>query len=225
MVVTAAVTFGQTGWAESARQIVVGGQASISAAPDMAVLSIGAQELRPSAVEAMNAVSNSLARVLELLDAQGIAAKDVQTSSLNLHRRANWDRDQNREVVQGYEASNMLRIRVRDLDQLGTVLAAVLDQGANTMSGLEFTVQDKAPLRDAARQAAVKDAMAKAALYAQAAGVELGAVLEIRDTAAPAMPSYDRAAPVAMMTEAAEIPVAAGEIAQQAQVTMVFEIK
>mgnify|MGYP005993124867 CR=1 FL=1 len=118
----------------------------------------------------------------------------------------------------------MLTIRVRDLSSLSAVLGAVLSDGANNLSGLTWGIQDTQTLEDEARRRAVKDAMAKAALYADAAGVELGDVMSIRDTADPIVrPSLGRAAP--MMAEmASDVPVAAGEIEASANVTMVFEI-
>ncbi|WP_299933500.1 SIMPL domain-containing protein [uncultured Pelagimonas sp.] len=210
--------------AETVPTITVSGEASVVTAPDMATLSLGATGRGKDPITAMNATSEILDAVIARLRDQGLEERDIQTSSLRLNRMARWDREKEVEVFQGFEASNMLSIRVRDLSQLSEVLGAVLQDGANSLSNLSWGVQDAQKLEDEARRRAIKDAIAKAALYADAAGVTVGAVQSIRDTAEPMVQSsMARSAPV-MEAMAADVPVAAGEIEATARVTMVFEI-
>jgi uncharacterized protein YggE len=220
LVLALALTLGQAAQAEQA-QIVVSGEGAVMAVPDMAEISLGARAVRPTPEEAMQAVSVAAGAVLGQLAGQGIAPEDMQTTSVNLHRKSRWDQGQNKEIIEGYEASTMVRVQVRKLDQLGQILSASVVDGANAVSGLSFQVSDPRPLEDAARKAAVQDAMAKAALYAEAAGVSLGAVQQISDVAAPSGGPTPR---FAMMESADAMPVAAGEIQTTARVTMVFEI-
>ncbi len=211
-------------FAETVPTITVSGEASVVTAPDVATLSLGATGRGKDPITAMNATSEILDAVIARLRDQGLEERDIQTSSLRLNRMARWDREKEIEVFQGFEASNMLSIRVRDLSQLSEVLGAVLQDGANSLSNLSWGVQDTQTLEDEARRRAIKDAMAKAALYADAAGVTVGAVQSIRDTAEPLVQSsMARSAPV-MEAMAADVPVAAGEIEATARVTMVFEI-
>ncbi|WP_299928066.1 SIMPL domain-containing protein [uncultured Pelagimonas sp.] len=210
--------------AETVPTITVSGEASVVTAPDIATLSLGATGRGKDPITAMNATSEILDAVIARLRDQGLEERDIQTSSLRLNRMARWDREKEVEVFQGFEATNMLSIRVRDLSQLSEVLGAVLQDGANSLSNLFWGVQDAQKLEDEARRRAVKDAMAKAALYADAAGVTVGVVQSIRDTAEPMVQSsMARSAPV-MEAMAADVPVAAGEIEATARVTMVFEI-
>ncbi|MGH1414289.1 MAG: SIMPL domain-containing protein [Pelagimonas sp.] len=210
--------------AESEAFITVSGEANVVTAPDMATLSLGAKERGKDPITAMNGTSAVLESVIARLRAQGVEERDIQTSSLRLNRLARWDRDKDVEVFEGFEASNILTIRVKDLSRLSAVLAAVLEDGANSLSNLSWGVQNPQVLEDEARRRAVKDAMAKAALYADAAGVDLGPVISIRDTADPMVQtSMHRDAPM-LEAMAADVPVAAGEIEATARVTMVFEI-
>jgi uncharacterized protein YggE len=220
LVLALALTLGQAAQAEQA-QIVVSGEGAVMAGPDMAEISWGARAVRPTPEEAMQAVSVAAGAGLGQLAGQGIAPEDMQTTSVNLHRKSRWDQGQNKEIIEGYEASTMVRVQVSKLDQLGQILSASVVDGANAVSGLSFQVSDPRPLEDAARKAAVQDAMAKAALYAEAAGVSLGAVQQISDVAAPSGGPTPR---FAMMESADAMPVAAGEIQTTARVTMVFEI-
>ncbi|MFW2542204.1 SIMPL domain-containing protein [Primorskyibacter sp. 2E107] len=204
------------------RSLTVTGQGTVAAVPDMAQISLGARAQDETAVGAMNKTSEALDAILSRLTAMGIDARDIQTSGLRLDER--WSNGSVNGVRErdGYEATNMVTVRVRDLEKLSDVLKAVLDDGANSLANLSFDVQDPRALQEEARRQAVRDAMEKAKLYAGAAGVTLGPVLTITDSATPMVASGDM--PM-LRAEAMSVPVAAGEITLQGQVTMVFGLE
>jgi uncharacterized protein YggE len=201
-------------------QITVIGEASIAATPDMATVSLGVTTEGATAAEAMAANSKALAAVIERLKSAGIAENDLQTSNLSLS--PNWvgyDSGQT-PTISNYMAMNMLNVRVRDLSALGGVLDASIADGANTLNGITFELAAPRPVQDEARKAAVADAAAKAALYAEAAGVKLGKVMSISE-----QQNYNGPVPVFMDAKAASpVPVATGQIAMQTSVTMTYEI-
>ncbi|XDA96862.1 SIMPL domain-containing protein [Sulfitobacter sp. LCG007] len=204
------------------RVITVTGQSIVSAAPDMASITLGVTEQAESAAAAMSATSEAVSAILERLAAAGIEPRDMQTSGLSLNPV--WsNRGGNAEGapgITGYEASNTVTARVRDLSGLGDLLDAVVQNGANTLNGLAFDVQDPKPLESEARKGAVKDAMDRAAELAGAAGVTLGQVRTINEyvqRAQPMMRMADEAAPSA-------VPIAQGEVSFQGSVEMVFTI-
>lgn len=206
---------------DTLREIIVTGEGRVAAEPDMAVLTLGVTREAPRAKEAMDQTSAAVSEVLVTLSNAGIEGRDIQTASLSLSPR--WDhseRDAPPRVV-GYVASNMLSIRVRELDGLGAVLDDVVGSGANQMNGLSFTLSNPRPIEDAARVKAVQDAGAKAALLADAAGVSLGPVQTISE-GSPGGP-----APIQMRREAmmaSDVPIAAGEIDVRITVTLVYAI-
>lgn len=201
-------------------QIIVTGEGTVTAAPDLATVNLGVTTTDQMAAAAMQANSTALAAVMERLKAAGIADRDLQTSNLQLN--PNWTNPDNggMAVISGYTASNMLSVRVRDLTILGAVLDAAISDGANTLNGISFGQSDPRPIQDAARQAAVADAMARANLLTEAAGVKLGRVLSISENA-----GYGAPMPMMKAADMAEsVPVAAGEIGVTASVNMVFEL-
>ena len=119
-------------------------------------------------------------------------------------------------------AGNTVHIRVRDLDKLGGLLDQVVKDGANTFNGLSFGLQDSTDAKNEARRRAVADARAKAELYAEAAGVSLGKIIELTDgvTSSPQPMFMERSAMV--MSDA--VPIAEGEVSTSARVTITFEI-
>jgi uncharacterized protein YggE len=167
-------------------------------------------------------MSEDVAAILAGLTAAGLAAQDIQTQALQLNPV--WSNrgsiNKTPPAIVGFSASSQIRIRVRDLDALGNVLNDVMALGANGFQSLQFGLQDPQPQTDEARKRAVRDARRKAELYAEAAGVGLGALLAVSE--------QPMGGPVAsrMTTEAmsAELPFAAGAVSVAAQVTLVFAL-
>ncbi|WP_040604185.1 SIMPL domain-containing protein [Sagittula stellata] len=211
--------------AQAPGRMTVSGEAKVVATPDMAVLRLGAQGRGETAAEAMDSTSAAVSAILARLQELGVAENDIKTTSLNLSEERRWNREQEVEVFEGYLAENIVEVRVRDLDSLGAILGDVLDEGANRMQGLQFTLQDPREVEDEARRRAVADARAKAELYAEAAGVSLGTLVTLTDSATPIVRPMDLAEPVVMEARAAkDVPVAAGEIEIRAEVTMTYAL-
>lgn len=208
---------------DAMRQISVNGQGQIDAAPDMATLSLGVTNEADTAATAMSQTSDAVSRILARLTEMGLDQRDIQTQSLTLNPVwSNRDRSQpQRARITGYVASNIVMVRVRDLDGLGNVLDAVVADGANEFNGLSFGLQDPDALADEARKQAVADARAKAGLLADAAGVSLGQVVSIMDQSGgrPVFRAMEMAA-----ARDGGMPVASGEVTVDASVSMVFAI-
>ena len=202
-------------------QISVIGEGVVTIAPDLAHITVGVTHQAKTAAEAMDAMNADLQSVLERLRAAGIEARHMQTSQLRLNQI--YEHYDNRREAAGYEASSDLNIQVHDLPKLGEVLDAVVRDGANEMRGLRFDVADRDPHLEAARKAAVADALSKATLYAGAAGVDLGAIMLISEGGGQASPrpmmeaSFDGA-------RSGSVPIAAGELEVRATVSMVWAI-
>ena len=207
--------------ASDTARITVTGEGTVEAKPDMATISVGVTTEGTTAAEAMAANSVQLGAVLEQLRATGIEERDLQTSGLSLN--PNWQQPQGEVTprIVGYLAMNQLTVRVRDLDALGGVLDRTIQDGANTFNGLTFGLADPVPALNEARKLAVADAMARARLLTDAAGLTLGPVVSITEGGASIPMPMFRTADAEF---ARAVPVAAGEISTSASVTMVFEL-
>jgi uncharacterized protein YggE len=209
--------------AETPRQISVSGTGRVDLPPDMAMVRIGVTHQNEDAGAAMQQTSDAVALMLERLAGLGIAARDVQTASLSLNPV--WrDRpdQQGQPVPWGFEASNVVSLRLRDITMVGDVLDALVADGANRLDGLSFGLQDPEAAMDEARRLAVADARRKAALYAEAAGVGLGQVISLSE-AGGGMPRPQMMEMAAMRADS--VPVAAGELGVTATVQMMFALE
>ena len=204
------------------RQISVIGEGHMDALPDMAIITLGVTHQAKEAGDAMATTSKATKRMLDRLVELGVAPRDMQTSSLSLNPV--WPNSSSSlsddRKISGFVASNSVTVRLRDLDNLALAMDAVIADGVNNFNGLRFSVQEPEPLMNAARQAAVANAIAKAQLLTRAAGVTLGPVLSIAEQGS-------RSQPMRMEMAAARsggTPIATGEVTISATVTMVFAI-
>ncbi len=203
-------------------RITVTGQGSVNSVPDMATISMGVTTQAKTAAAALNGNSVDTSAMLAVLAQEGLAAKDIQTSGLSLSpiwNNRNSGNATNPTIV-GYSASNQVTIRVRDLARLGAILDTVVQAGATQFHGLSFGLQDPVPALNTARIDAVKDAGRKAALYADAAGISLGSILEINESSnSPGRPVMARE-----MAMSSPVPIAQGEISISASIVIVYQI-
>lgn len=198
--------------------IAVTGDATIAVTPDLALISLGATTTAETAAEAMAANSAAMTVIIENLRSAGVADGDIQTSMLQVNPNFSSSESKLSSDMGRYIAVNQVTVRLRALENLGTILDAAVSDGVNTLNGISFDLADKRPVQDQARMAAVKDAIARATLLAQAAGVGLGKITSITEGGAAAGP-----APMYRM-DAASVPVAAGELEISQSVTVTFEI-
>lgn len=204
------------------RTIVVNGEGEASAAPDMAIVSIGVQTDALTAADALRQNSANMAATIDKLKKLGIAERDIQTSGLSVNPRYNYQDNRSPKVI-GFTASNNVTVRLRKLDNAGSVIDEAVQSGANTLGGISFSFSDPKPLLEAARKDAVADAKAKAAVLTEAAGVRLGRLVNIQEgyASAPQPKMYS----ARMEAADASVPLQAGESSVNVSVSLTYEIE
>ena len=213
-----------------ARRLTVVGEGLVHGRPDMALINLGVVSEAVAASEALAANNAAMTRILDALKAEGIEARDLQTSNFSVEPRYSqpppgYDGSQPFEPkIVGYSVRNQLTIRIRDLGKVGALLDEVIGLGANTISGPTFTVAEPTPLEDQARRAAMEDARRKATLYAEAAGLVLGPIARIEETIVQWPQPMPLGAMAREMAADASVPVEGGELTFQAQVSVSWEL-
>lgn len=206
--------------------LTVSGEGTASAAPDMATLSSGVVSEAKTAREALDANSSAVAAVIEAIKAAGIEPRDISTSGFSVQPSYAPPKKDSGDAprIVGYQVSNGVTVRVRDLSKLGDLLDQLVTKGANQIGGIAFDIAEPGKLEDAARVAAVKDARHQAEIIAEASGVRLVRVVSVSaDGGARPMVRQFAAAPA--MMKADSVPVEAGETLLRAGVTITYEIE
>ncbi len=206
--------------------LTVTGEGAATARPDIAIVSVGVVSQAAQAKDALAQNSKAIAEVIAAAKDGGIEPRDIETARVSISPRYLQPAPGSREPAKigGYEASNSLSVRVRDLEKTGALLDRLVVTGANQIRSVELDVAQPGPHRDAARAASVKDALRKGALYAEAAGVRIVRLISIEEGSAEAPRPLARmsAAPAAGRPN---VPIEAGEQEFRATVNVTFEIE
>ena len=191
--------------------------------PDLAVIQAGVVTQAATAGDAMRQNSTRMATVLAALRRAGIAERDIQTSSVSLSPQYRYAQNEP-PVITGYQASNQVTVRFRDIAKSGAILDALVKEGANNISGPNLTIDKPEAALDEARTAAVATARARAELYAKAAGLRVDRILSISESSA--MPVPPRPMMMARMEAAADATqVVAGESELTVSLSVRFVLK
>ena len=156
--------------------IWVNGTGEVQVEPDIFNLSLGIVSQEDTLSAAQAAAAAAMAKVLDTLKDNGVADKDIQTSRFNVRQVTQWNREKEENEVTGYEVSNMVNVKVREIDQAGTVIDAVVAAGGDLtrINSMGFAIDDDSEYRDEARELAAEDAKARAEQLAKLSGVKLG---------------------------------------------------
>ena len=211
-------------------RILVNAQGSVDVAPDMAILSLTVTREADTARDALDANSSAMGEVLAAMKAEGIEARDLQTSGFSIYPRysrpkANTSGEREPPEIIGYTVRNTLSVRVRDISTVGTVLDKSVTLGVNEGGNIQFTNADPSAAIDQARTKAVKRAVAKANTLASAAGVKTGKILEISEQHYNPRPAPMMGERMSMASSAKAVPVASGENTYSVTVNMSFAIE
>ncbi|MDP4574841.1 SIMPL domain-containing protein [Qipengyuania sp. G39] len=154
----------------------------IEVEPDMATISTGVQTDAATAVEALRRNSAEMERLVALIRALGIPARDIQTASINLNPRYDYNNrgDQPPRFL-GYQASNQVTVKLRDLDRVGEVLDAMVEAGATNINGPQFSIEDDEAVKAQARSNALERGRAQAEEYARLAGYSGVRLLQVAE--------------------------------------------
>jgi len=217
---------------EERATISVSGVGHVSAVPDIADIQVGVQTQAQTAQAALEQNNKTMNSLYAALKEKGVAAKDIQTSQMQVHPQYS---QPNRAGVNpaeefiprvvGYRVTNMVTITARDIPKLGPLLDTLINVGANQIHGISFRIEKPEKLLDQARKQAVADAKAKAELLAGEAGVILGAPFRISEESGGRPPTPRAMGRMAMMAEAAPMPISAGEQELSISVNVVYELK
>jgi uncharacterized protein len=200
----------------SARTITVNGTGTVTTVPNRALFSFGVTTQGRTAVAALAENAAEIRKVIEALKAAGIAAKDIQTESVQLSPRYSNDG----ETILGYTASNTVAATTRDINRAGSIVDAAVAAGANQVSGPSLTRSDSNALYRQALKAAVADARLRAQAIAAASHVRLGPVRSVAEgSSAPPPP-----VPFAKAADTGSTPIEPGTQQIQATVTVEFGI-
>ena len=172
--------------------IWVTGRASVSVEPDLMLLNVGVEATAETVAEARGQAAEAMDAIVQAVKANGLEEKDVQTLSFNIWPQYEYPEvEENgtrvrKQVLVGYTVSNTARIKIRDVDAVGTIIDDVAEAGGDStrINGIQFSIEDPKPFMTDLREQAVADAVAKAEHFATLTDVAVGDLLLISEVGA-----------------------------------------
>ena len=211
----------ETVFAAEGATITVTGSAVVTLEADYARISVGVSTKAKTVEEASQENTACIHAVIAALKEAGVAEEDIATS--NYYVNAEYDYSLGGQRQSGYNVTNQLTVIIRDMAHIGATLDKATAAGANNIYNIEFlsTQADKA--QDEATAHAVQDAMRKAQLLADAAGLELGGILSLTEsTGGVYVTARNYAFKDAVATSNSILP---DDTSVSASVTIIFELK
>ena len=210
--------------------IWVNGNGKVYATPDIALLSLGIEVQEETVALAQANAAEAMEKVMEALKNKGVTEEDIQTQQFNIRKVSEWEvfyGEGEKEEVIGYRVTNIVTVKVREIENVGIIIDAVAVAGGDLtrIDSIGFTVDDPTPYYEEARAQAVEYAKAKAEQLADLSGVELGKPTYISESTYYASPNYYRGD---MAFEegvpAVETAISPGELEISANVQIAFAI-
>ena len=204
-------------------QISASGSGLVQVVPDIAYVYIGVRSESKTVADALKKNSQFAQDIKDALVVQNVAGKDIQTSSFNIYPQQY--NSAGLSVPTFYVVENTVYVTIRNLDEIGTILNLVTNNGANSINGVYFDLSNKASAQEQARQMAIEEAKKQAEQIASLTGVKLGKLISIN--------VYSSGAPYVMEGKGgggggamanSPVPVSSGQLTITADANLVYEI-
>lgn len=210
---------------EQPRTLSINGTGTITLSPDIARISVGVITEAEDATEAVNLNNAKTEKIIAAVKELGVAEADIATADFSIFPRDEYDL-QGQPTRKLYSVQNTIRVTVRELGNLGNILGAAVEAGANNVYGIQFDVEDREASYAQALDAAMQNAKARAEALAGAAEVELGPVYNVSTSI------YGGGMDVATVEKALgvggsapQIPISPGQMQITVDVYVVYELK
>jgi uncharacterized protein YggE len=206
-------------------KVTVAGEATTRVEPDTAVLTISVvtQSSQASAAQQQNAGKS--AAVSDAVTKTGGSRVEIKTSDYVLQPQYDY-RDNRLPKIIGYTARNSVIVTLTDLKNVGAVIDAASNSGANSIEGISFVLRQTSPARGQALADATQQAMNKANSIAQALGGRVLRVLEENEasTVSGEM-SFGSDVTTAGLSNRQTTPISSGQLNIKSNVQLIVEIE
>ena len=195
-------------------KIIVTGEGEICLIPDTAIVSVGVESLNESLIAAQTENSSSMNALVGVLKELGVLEENIKTKGYNVYQR--YDYTQGEKLI-GYQVSNYLEFKTKNVDNVGSIISKLMESGANSFSGITFTLENSEEAYKQALSKALENAKNKAsALYG--GELEIKKIIEEKNTSYYLRDSYGYANSISETTKFMK-----GEIKVSACIKVEFE--
>jgi uncharacterized protein YggE len=206
---------------EHPRQVTVVGAGHVQGVPDTLTADVGIEFLARDVTAAMDQTNTRQQAVIDALAKAGVDRKDISTTDVSLQPQY----DNAGGAINGYRASNSIRVKIHPADAASRLLAVIVGTGgdATRINSVSYSIADDSQLVKDARARAFQDAKDRAEQYAQLSGLRLGNVISISEASGAAPPTLAPAPRGGAMPS--NVPLEPGQQTVSFSVTAVWELR
>jgi uncharacterized protein YggE len=194
--------------------VITSGDATVSKRPDIAFIYVGVETQASNASQAQRDLATLANKLIAKAKSLGIPDKEINTGGYSIGPIYSSDG----RVITGYQAGESLNLKWHNVDNVGTALDGLVQQGGATRISVSFGLNDPKAAQAEARAQAIADAKTRATAMASAAGVQLGQVLRITDQTIVSRPPMYNYAPTAAASDSTNVPVGQLDVSVQVEV-------
>lgn len=208
------------------RLLPVTASAEMKVAPDKATIRAGVLTEGKDASKTAAENTLKMTAVFDALNRASVPKSQIRTSQLSLSPRYDYENRKKPRIV-GYSANNLITVTTKDLNQVSSIIDALIQAGSNNLQGVEFSLSDPDTAKAKVLEEAIKKARAKAQLVARSAGITLGPLQSINvDSSGNSAynRNYDEIIVTASRGGEPSTPVSQGELSVKATVNLVYEM-
>ncbi len=207
------------------RWIHVTGVGESVASPDLAILRLGVISTAKSAKLATELNNASITKIFRVLEDLGLSMNDLETDRFQLVPQREY-RKGLAPLITGYQVTNSLVLRIRELDRVGEIMQAAIDAGGNNFESLTYAVDDDEQYVEKARLLAVENALHKAMELTEPLDAKVGKPLTIQEISGHPHLMHERRMMQADMMMAESVPIQGpSELSTRVQVQVKFALE
>ena len=173
--------------------ITVSGTGEVYATPDVGLIDISVKTEGKDVATATNDNSVKMNDIIAFVKSSNVEEKDIKTTGFNINPMYSWEDKTGKRTLNGYEITQTINVKIRDLTKVGSIISGATEKGANDVSSLSFIVDNDEQIKENAKNLAIKDAQAKAKNLEKALGVKMVKIINFSENSYnPIYTSYDQ---------------------------------
>jgi hypothetical protein len=162
--------------------ITVSGNGEVYAAPDVGLIDISVRTEGKDVATATNDNSVKMNNIIAFVKSSNVLEKDIKSTGFNINPVYAWEDKTGRRTLTGYEVSQTINVKIRDLTKVGAIISGATEKGANDIGSLSFIVDNDEQIKEDAKNLAIKDAQAKAKNLEKALGVKMVKIINFSES-------------------------------------------
>lgn len=218
------------------REVYVSGEGKAYGKPDVAIINLGAHTEATKSQDAVNQNNKIMDAVVKSIKELGVEDKDIQTTFYNLTPNYEYEAPAlNRElyppysgkrIISGYSLDQQIQVKIRNFDKINEILDKATSEGANTVSQLQFTIDDMEKLKSQAREKAINRAKEKANSLLSQAGLRSMQIVNVSEGYMPGPGPFLRQEYAKAADESSVAPqIQTGQLEVYSTVTLTYRVR